>query len=71
MEFNANLVVVSDQLQFEPSFDGFKNVLCNILESMCEAVRNLKKLESELYLDWAGPFDTLKVLKLHRFRRSA
>ncbi|XP_076670804.1 dynein axonemal heavy chain 7 [Andrena cerasifolii] len=60
VNFNANMVVVSDQLEFEPSFDGFKYVLCNILESMCEAVRNFQKLESQLYLDWAGPLDTLK-----------
>lgn len=56
-----SVVVAAGQLEFDPSFDQFKDVFCNILEEICEAVRNLDKLESQLYLDWAGPFKKLRV----------
>ncbi|EZA62718.1 Dynein heavy chain 7, axonemal [Ooceraea biroi] len=53
-------IVVSNELAFEPSFDKFKESLCDILETMCNAVRNFERLETQLYLDWAGPPEFLK-----------
>lgn len=59
--FTLNAVVVSGEIVFEPSFDKFKESLCNILEMICDAVRNFERLETQLYLDWAGPQEFLKV----------
>ncbi|XP_025075899.1 dynein heavy chain 7, axonemal-like [Pogonomyrmex barbatus] len=55
-----SIVVVSKDLTFEPSFDKFKKSLFNILEAICNAVRNFERLETQLYLDWAGPPEFLK-----------
>lgn len=54
-------MVVSGELVFEPSFDRFKKSLCDILEAICDAVRKFERLETQLYLDWAGPQEFLKV----------
>ncbi|XP_076629954.1 dynein axonemal heavy chain 7 [Colletes latitarsis] len=59
-EFNVHIIVSSEQLIFDPSFDEFKNVLCGILDSICEAVKKFTKLETQLYLDWSGPLEILK-----------
>lgn len=58
--FKVN-ILVSDELYFQPTFDQFKESLCDIVDKMCEAVGKFKKLESELYIDWAGPLEYLKV----------
>lgn len=60
-EFNIDIIVSSKQLIFNPSFDDFKNILCNILNEICEGVRFFKKLETELYLDWSGEEGFLEV----------
>ncbi|KOX76420.1 Dynein heavy chain 7, axonemal [Melipona quadrifasciata] len=53
-EFNVDIIVSFKQLTFEPSFEKFKEMLCNILDELCEAVRYFDKLEIQLYLDWSG-----------------
>ncbi|XP_025992810.1 dynein heavy chain 7, axonemal-like [Solenopsis invicta] len=58
--FKVSIIVVSRELAFQPSFDNFKKSLCNILEAICDAVRNFERLETQLYLDWAGPQEFLK-----------
>ncbi|EGI62283.1 Dynein heavy chain 12, axonemal [Acromyrmex echinatior] len=58
--FNMNVVVISKELVFQPSFDIFKELLCDILTAMCDAVRNFERLETQLYIDWAGPREFLK-----------
>ncbi|KYQ53326.1 Dynein heavy chain 7, axonemal [Trachymyrmex zeteki] len=58
--FKVNIVVVSKELVFRPSFDKFKESLCDILRAICDAVRNFERLETQLYLDWAGPQEFLK-----------
>jgi len=59
--FKINIVVVSNELVFEPSFDNFKESLCDILDKICNAVRNFARLETQLFLDWAGPTEFLQV----------
>ncbi|XP_076763837.1 uncharacterized protein LOC143431167, partial [Xylocopa sonorina] len=59
-EFNVNIVVGFDQLTFEPSFEKFESVFCNILDEICAAVRYFDVLEAQLYLDWSGPEELLK-----------
>ncbi|XP_071649568.1 dynein axonemal heavy chain 7 [Temnothorax longispinosus] len=58
--FKVSIAVVSKELAFQPSFDKFKKSLCDILEAICDAVRNFERLETQLYLDWAGPQQFLK-----------
>ncbi|KYM93367.1 Dynein heavy chain 7, axonemal [Cyphomyrmex costatus] len=58
--FKVSIVVVSKELAFRPSFDKFKELLCDILRAICDAVRNFERLETQLYLDWAGPQEFLK-----------
>ncbi|XP_067216276.1 dynein axonemal heavy chain 7 [Linepithema humile] len=58
--FKVNIVVAANELAFEPSVDKFKESLCDILDAICEAVRNFERLETQLYLDWAGPLEFLK-----------
>ncbi|XP_050461697.1 dynein axonemal heavy chain 7-like [Cataglyphis hispanica] len=58
--FKVNIAIVSNELVFEPFFDKFKELLCNILDSICNAVRNFERLETQLYLDWTGPQEFLK-----------
>ncbi|EFN75889.1 Dynein heavy chain 7, axonemal [Harpegnathos saltator] len=58
--FRLNILVVSSEIVFEPSFDKLKESLCNILEMICDATRNFERLETQLYLDWAGPQEFLK-----------
>jgi len=53
--------VVSNELVFQPSFNKFKESLCDILRAICDAVKNFERLETQLYLDWAGPPEFLKV----------
>lgn len=60
--FKVSIAIVSNELVFEPSFDKFKELLCDILKAICNAVRNFERLETQLYLDWAGPREFLKVL---------
>lgn len=64
-EFNIFIVVSSKQLIFSPSIEDFKNILCYILNEICEGVRFFKKLETELYLDWSGEEGFLEVWNLH------
>lgn len=59
--FKVNIVVVSGELAFEPSFDKFKELFCHILDAICDAVKTFEKLETQLYLDWAGPQEFIKV----------
>lgn len=56
-----DIVVRSKELAFDPTFDTFKDVLCGILDDICQAVRHFDKLETQLYLDWSGPVDLLEV----------
>ncbi|XP_034174982.2 dynein heavy chain at 36C [Osmia lignaria lignaria] len=58
--FNLNIVVRSNELTFDPSFDDFKMDLCSILDRLCDAIRQFDKLETQLYLDWSGSRDFLK-----------
>ncbi|KAH0950776.1 hypothetical protein HN011_006322 [Eciton burchellii] len=58
--FKINIVVVSNELAFEPSFDNFKESLCDILDGICNAVRNFPRLETQLFLDWAEPTEFLQ-----------
>ncbi|XP_025270954.1 dynein heavy chain 7, axonemal [Camponotus floridanus] len=58
--FKVSIAIVSNELVFEPSFDKFKELLCDILKAICNAVRNFERLETQLYLDWAGPREFLK-----------
>ncbi|KYN44278.1 Dynein heavy chain 7, axonemal [Trachymyrmex septentrionalis] len=58
--FKVNIVVVSKELAFQPSFDKFKESLCDILGMMCDAMQHFDRLETQLYLDWAGPQEFLK-----------
>lgn len=59
--FKVSIVVAGSELAFEPSFGKFKESLCDILDAICDAVRNFERLETQLYLDWAGPLEFLKV----------
>ncbi|CAK9814603.1 Dynein axonemal heavy chain 7 [Anthophora plagiata] len=59
-EFNVNIVVSSKHLIFSPSFEEFKEVLCGLLDEICQAVRRFHKLQTQLYLDWSGPEEILK-----------
>ncbi|XP_033301318.1 dynein heavy chain 7, axonemal-like [Bombus bifarius] len=58
--FNVDIIIASKQLAFDPSFEKFKEILCSILDELCEAVRNFEKLETQLYLDWSGEQGFLK-----------
>lgn len=62
--FKVSIVVISNELTFVPGFDKFKESLRDILGAICDAVRDFKRLETELYLDWAGPQTHLKVSTL-------
>jgi len=65
--FKINIIVVSNELAFDPSFDKFKETFRDILDRMCNAVRNFARLETQLFLDWAGPTEFLQVP--HRTRK--
>lgn len=60
-EFNVDIVVSSEQLTFDPSFERFKDVLCGLLDDICRAVRYFNTLETQLYLDWSSPEEFLEV----------
>ncbi|KAL6424717.1 hypothetical protein ACFW04_009995 [Cataglyphis niger] len=58
--FKVNFAIIANELVFEPLFDKFKELLCDILDLICNAVRNFERLETQLYLDWTGPQEFLK-----------
>ncbi|PSN56752.1 Dynein heavy chain 7 [Blattella germanica] len=63
---NPGFVVSLNQrgtmLMFEPTFMGYSNILLNVYDTMIDAVSNLPRLETKLYMDWAGPQDVLKPM---------
>nr|XP_033342720.1 dynein heavy chain 7, axonemal-like [Megalopta genalis] len=59
-EFHVDVVVKSESLDFQPSFEEFKDALCGILDRICEAVTEFDTLETQLYLDWSGSLDVLE-----------
>jgi hypothetical protein len=48
-------------LVFEPTFNSYNNTLLDMYNMMIAAVRNLPRLETELYVDWGGQQVVLKV----------
>lgn len=60
-KFHMDVIVSHETLGFHPSFDEFKTMLCGILDRICKAVTEFNTLETQLYLDWSGPLEVLKV----------
>lgn len=50
-----------DILVFEPPFKNFRDVLLKLVDVIMEAVEDIPRLETKLYLDWKGPEAFLKV----------
>lgn len=49
-------------LAFEPAFKNFREILLKLIDVMMEAVEDIPRLETKLYLDWIGPEQFLKVI---------
>lgn len=50
-------------LSFEPPFKNFRDVLINEIDAIVDAVMDIPRLETKLYLDWSEPIEYLKVSK--------
>lgn len=50
-----------DVLVFEPPFKSFRDALLKLIDNIIEAVEDIPRLETKLYLDWMGPEQCLKV----------
>lgn len=59
--FKLNVIVEEKQLVLAPPFVEFKKVLCEILDDVVEAVSDIERLETVMYVDWPGPPVFLKV----------
>lgn len=56
------VTIKAKELLFDPPYKNFKDILCNVLSTICEAVARFERLETQLYIDWTGPTEYLKVL---------
>lgn len=59
--FIVNLVMKVNALGFDPSFKNIQHQLLNMLELIQDAVMDIPRLETKLYLDYAGEEEFLKV----------
>lgn len=60
--FQVKLLQRGDMLAFEPPFKNFRDALLKLIDIIIEAVEDIPRLETKLYLDWMGPEQFLKVL---------
>lgn len=49
-----------NSLVFEPPFKNFREVLISLIDAIVEAVMDIPRLETKLYMDW-GQVAFLKV----------
>ncbi|XP_056634815.1 dynein axonemal heavy chain 7 [Diorhabda sublineata] len=63
--FQIKLQQRGNTLVFEPSFKSFREALVYLIDIMIEAVRDIPRLETKLYLDWIEGENYLKVSSIH------
>ncbi|ERL86097.1 hypothetical protein D910_03511 [Dendroctonus ponderosae] len=58
--FQIKLVQRMNILSFEPPFKNFRDVLIHEIDAIVDAVMDIPRLETKLYLDWVEPIEYLK-----------
>lgn len=59
--FEISILQRNKLIQFEPSFAKFQEVILRVYDKMIEAVSNLPRLETKLYIDLEDSPKELKV----------
>lgn len=59
-KFKLNVIVKDKDVTFDPKIDYFIKILCDIVDTIVDAVGNIERLETQLYLDWSGQMEFLK-----------
>ncbi|KAK0094203.1 hypothetical protein PV326_011565 [Microctonus aethiopoides] len=55
-----NIFLLSNELILDPPISEFKQVFCKIFSDIVDAVSDIERLETKLYLDWTGTSNFLK-----------
>ncbi|KAJ8670547.1 hypothetical protein QAD02_001806, partial [Eretmocerus hayati] len=58
--YKINVIVKSKEIQCDPPFQYFKDIIGSVLNVMCDAIMVFERLETQLFLDWSGPRAFLK-----------
>lgn len=59
--FKLNIIVQSNELILDPPISEFNQAFCKIFSDIVDAVSDIERLETKLYLDWTGTSNFLKV----------
>lgn len=59
--FEISILQRNKIIQFEPTFNKFKEVMLNVYDQMISAVSSLPRLETKLYIDLVDSHEQLKV----------
>lgn len=59
--FEIGILQRNKLIQFEPTFSKFREVILRVYDQMIEAVSNMPRLETKLYIDLEDSRKELKV----------
>lgn len=60
--FEISILQRNKLIQFEPSFSKFLEVILQVYDQMIEAVSNIPRLETKLYVDLENTVHELRVI---------